>query len=283
MKVWIDGELKNKEKAKISVWDHGLLYGDGLFEGIRIYAGKIFKLKEHMVRLYRGAHCLGIEIPYSPEEMGEIVTETVRINEREEGYIRLVVTRGVGNLGIDPAKCPKPSVIVIVDGIQLYPEELYRKGISVVTAATRRLSSDIFDPRVKSLNYLTNIMGKMEAARAGCPEAVMLTREGYLAECTADNIFLYADGVLKTPAPHLGILEGITRATIMELATAAGIPVEEGVYNRTDLYLADEVFLTGSGAEIIPVTEADGRRIGAGEAGPVSTKLRAAFQNLVEK
>ena len=199
--------------------------------------------------------------------------KTVELNRRENGYIRLVITRGVGDLGINPATCPRAGVIIIVDGIQLYPEELYSKGIRIVTAATRRLSSDIFDPRVKSLNYLTNIMAKLEAAQAGCPEAVMLTREGYLAECTADNLFLMRDGVLRTPAPWLGILEGITRKTVLELAEAEGIPTEEGTYNRTDLYLADEVFLTGSGAEIIPVTMADGRSIGNGEPGPIEKSL----------
>ncbi|MBI9103119.1 MAG: branched-chain-amino-acid transaminase [Spirochaetales bacterium] len=282
MKVWLDGKLVNKEEAKISVWDHGLLYGDGLFEGMRIYSGKVFKLEEHMERLYQGAHVLNLEIPYSREALAAIVLETVAANDRRDGYIRLLVTRGAGTLGIDPAKCPKASVVVIVDGIQLYPEELYTAGIPIVTAATRRLPGDVFDPRVKSLNYLTNIMAKMEATRAGCPEAVMLTREGYIAECTADNIFIYSKGVLKTPAAHLGILEGITRATIMELAADAGIPVEEGVYNRTDLYLAEEVFLTGSGAEIIPVTEIDGRKIGEGTAGPVSGKLRKLFQDLIK-
>ena len=282
MKVWIDGRLVKEKDAKISVWDHGLLYGDGLFEGLRIYSGKVFKLKEHLDRLFQGAQVLNLGIPYTKDELTKIVNDTVQENQRSEGYIRLLVTRGIGTLGIDPAKCPKPSVIVIVDGIQLYSEELYEKGIPVVTAATRRLPADVFDPRVKSLNYMTNIMAKMEANRAGCPEAVMLTREGYLAECTADNIFIYSQGTLKTPAPHLGILEGITRATILELAEQAGIPTEEGTYNRTDLYLAEEVFLTGSGAELIPVTEVDGRIIGGGKAGEITAKLRKAFKILIK-
>jgi len=281
MQVYVNGEWLAKEDAKVSVWDHGLLYGDGLFEGMRIYGGKVFRLEDHMVRLYDGAGALLITIPHSREELSELVLEAVRRNGRENGYIRLVITRGVGNLGIDPSTCPRAGVIIIVDGIQLYPEELYTRGIKVVTAATRRLSGDIFDPRVKSLNYLTNIMAKLEAAQAGCPEAVMLSREGYLTECTADNLFLVKGGVLKTPAPWLGILEGITRKTILELAAGEGIPAEEGTYNRTDLYLADEVFLTGSGAEIIPVTRADGRIIGNGEPGPVSARLRKAFRRLI--
>ena len=281
MQVYVNGEWLAKEDAKVSVWDHGLLYGDGLFEGMRIYGGKLFRLEDHMIRLYDGAGALLITIPHSREELSELVLEAVRRNGRENGYIRLVITRGVGNLGIDPSTCPRAGVIIIVDGIQLYPEELYTRGIKVVTAATRRLSGDIFDPRVKSLNYLTNIMAKLEAAQAGCPEAVMLSREGYLTECTADNLFLVKGGVLKTPAPWLGILEGITRKTILELAAGEGIPAEEGTYNRTDLYLADEVFLTGSGAEIIPVTRADGRIIGNGEPGPVSARLRKAFRRLI--
>ncbi len=283
MKVWLNGELVEKAEAKISVWDHGLLYGDGLFEGLRIYNGKVFKMREHMERMFQGAHVLKIEIPHSINEMEKIILNTMEANQRTEGYIRVLITRGVGDLGINPASCPRPGVVVIVDGIQLYPEELYTRGIPIVTAATRRLPADVFDPRVKTLNYMTNIMAKMEASQAGCPEAVMLTREGYLSECTADNLFMVCRGVLKTPAAYLGILEGITRQTIMDLAAEEKIPVEEGVYNRTDLYLADEVFLTGSGAEIIPVTKADGRVIGEGKIGPVSDRLRKAFRRLIEK
>lgn len=281
--VYIDGEWYPKEKAKISVYDHGLLYGDGLFEGIRIYAGRIFKLKEHLDRLWNGARAIGLEIPMTREVMAALLEEGVRRENRPEGYIRLVVTRGVGDLGINPKLCPRPSVIVIVDDIQLYPREHYEKGIPVVTAATRRLQGDVFDPRIKSLNYLNNVLAKMEAQLAGCLEAVLLNRDGYVAECTGDNLFIVAGGVLKTPAPWLGLLEGITRNTVMELAAAEGIPAEETTLTRFDLYTADECFLTGSGAEMIPVTAVDGRTVGCGVPGPVTGRLTDAFRKLVQK
>ncbi len=281
MKVYIDGEFYEKDDAKISVFDHGLLYGDGIFEGIRLYGGKIFKLEEHIKRLYQSARALNLMIRETPEEMGRLVQKTVDLNEREDGYIRLVVTRGKGSLGIDPGSCPVPSVIIIVDGISLYPEDFYRKGIAVVTAGTRRLSPDIFDPRVKSLNYLTNIMAKMEAHAAGCLEAVLLNRDGYVTECTADNIFIIREGKLLTPAPHLGILEGITRSSILELAEKQGVPFAETTLTRFDLYTADECFLTGTGAEIIPVVKIDNRPIGTGTPGDLTGSLRKAFTELV--
>ena len=281
MKIYIDGEYWDKEDAKISVFDHGLLYGDGIFEGIRIYRGSIFKLKEHIRRLYLSAKALRLSIPLKEEEMIQTVEKVAKLNKRTDGYIRLVVTRGKGSLGIDPRSCPSASVIIIAEDIQVYPEELYNKGIKIITSATRRLSPDIFDPRVKSLNYLTNIMAKMEARDAGCEEAVLLNKDGYVTECTADNIFIVRDGRLITPAPWLGILEGVTRNTILELAGQEGISWEETTLTRFDLYTAEECFLTGTGAEIIPVISIDGREIGNGLPGTVSEQLRVAFKKFV--
>ena len=281
MQIYIDGEYYSRDEAKVSVYDHGLLYGDGIFEGIRIYSGSIFKLKEHIRRLYLSARALRLDIPMSEENMVRTVEEAVALNNKEEGYIRIVVTRGKGSLGIDPSSCPAATVIIIVEDIQIYPEELYRKGIKIITSGTRRLTGDIFDPRIKSLNYLNNIMAKMEAREAGCPEAVMLNKEGYVTECTADNIFIIREGMLLTPAPWLGLLEGITRSTILELAEQRGIKNRETTLTRYDLYTADECFLTGSGAEIIPVVSIDGRIIGAGVPGEQSEKLRAAFAELI--
>lgn len=288
--VYVDGEWFDKDSAKISVYDHGLLYGDGLFEGIRVYSGNVFKLNEHIDRLFEGACAILLEVPMERLHLELMLTEGVRRFTNQtgltDGYIRLVVTRGSGDLGIDPAKCSRATVIAIFDTIELYAPEYYEKGISVVTAATRRLESTIFDPRVKSLNYLNNILAKLEAKQAGCIEAVMLNRDGYVTECTADNIFLVTGGVLKTPAPHLGLLKGITRQTVINLAmdsmkTSSNIAIEsfeEAVLTRFDLYTADECFLTGSGAELMPVVSIDGRRIGSGRPGPVTQHLTAAFQ-----
>jgi len=281
MKIYMDGQYYGKEDARISVYDHGLLYGDGIFEGIRIYSGRIFKLKEHIDRLYDSARALRLVIPMDAEEMIRTVEETVRLNDKTEGYIRLLVTRGKGSLGIDPSTCPKASVVIIVEDIQLYPAELYKKGIKIITAAARRITGDIFDPRIKSLNYLNNVMAKMEARDAGCPEAVMLNREGYVTECTGDNIFIIRKGELLTPAPWLGLLEGITRNTILDLAAELKIPARETTMTRYDLYTADECFLTGSGAEIIPVTSIDGRTVGNGKPGELSERLRSAFERLI--
>jgi len=278
--VWLDGEFVEKEEAKISVWDHGLLYGDGIFEGLRIYNGKVFKLQEHIIRLWDSARAIHLTIPYSQEEMVQVLQESCRRYGEKTGYIRLVVTRGVGTLGLDPDKCPKPSVIIITGAIQLYPEELYKEGIPVVTAGTRRPSADVLDPRVKSLNYLNNIMAKIEAKQAGCLEAIMLNKEGYVVECTADNIFLIKKGILKTPALHYGALPGITRETIIEIAQEEEIPLQETGITRYDLYTADEVFMTGSGAEIMPVSSVDGRVI---PGGPVSLKLRNKFREKVNQ
>jgi len=277
----VDGQWCPKEEAKVSVYDHGLLYGDGLFEGIRIYGGRIFKLEAHLDRLYEGARAILLTIPLSRGEMAALLEEGVRRYGEQEGYIRLVVTRGAGSLGISPDTCPKATVVMIVDSIQLYPKEYYEKGIRVITAASRRLTGDIFDPRIKSLNYLNNVLGKLEAKQAGCLEAVFLNREGYVCECTGDNIFVVKKGVLKTPASYLGMLEGITRNTMLELAEGAGIPWEESVMTRFDLYTADECFLTGSGAEIIPVTAVDGRTVGDGHPGEMSLRMMELFRKLV--
>jgi branched-chain amino acid aminotransferase len=277
----IDGKWCKEDEATISVYDHGLLYGDGLFEGIRIYGGRIFKLKAHLDRLYEGALAILLEIPLSKDDLRVLLLESIKRLDEQEGYIRLLVTRGKGSLGISPDSCSRATVIVIADTIQLYPADLYDRGIKIVTAGSRRITGDIFDPRIKSLNYLNNVLAKIEAKQAGCLEAVMLNREGYICECTGDNIFIVKKGILKTPASHLGMLEGITRNTIMELAEKRGMSTEEAVMTRFDLYTADECFLTGSGAEIIPVIMIDGRPIGTGKPGQVGKELTGAFKNLV--
>ena len=281
MKVNIDGKLYDKENAVVSVFDHGLLYGDGVFEGIRIYNGRIFELEAHIERLYQSARALLLEIPKSPGALIRDVRETVEANAKTDGYIRLIVTRGRGNLGLDPASCDRPTVIIIVDDIQLYPENCYRDGIAVVTAAIRRIPSDCLDPRIKSLNYLNNILAKLEAKQAGCMEAVMLNREGFVAECTADNIFTVAQGCLKTPASNLGALDGITRRTVWQLAEGLDILKQECALTRYDLYTADECLLTGTGAEIMPVVKIDGRIIGNGRPGIVTHRLQTAFSEYI--
>jgi branched-chain amino acid aminotransferase len=281
MKIYIDGQYYDRSEARISVFDHGLLYGDGVFEGIRIYNGKVFKLKEHVDRLYQSAKAILLDIPMQQAEMEKAVLDTVIKNEKVNGYIRLIVTRGEGALGLDPSQCAKPAVIIIAGDIQLYPQEYYEKGIAVVTAASRRMPSDSLDPRVKSLNYLNNIMAKIEAKQAGCLEAVILNHEGYVTECTADNIFIIEHGILLTPAPHYGALDGITRATVMDIARSCGISVRETALTRYDLYTADECFMTGTGAEIMPVTKIDGRVIGTGEPGPVTKSLIKGFRDFV--
>ncbi|OGR16959.1 MAG: branched-chain-amino-acid transaminase [Desulfobacterales bacterium GWB2_56_26] len=281
MTFYLNGRFVAREEAVVSVYDHGLLYGDGIFEGIRIYAGKIFRLAEHIRRFYDSAKSILLELPIEPEALEEALQEGVKRYGKDEGYIRLVATRGPGDLGLDPAKCAAPTLFFIVDTISLYPEKFYREGIPVVTASSRRLPADGLDPRVKTLNYLNNIMAKVEAKQAGCIEAVMLNNRGEVAECTADNIFIVRDGILATPAPHCGILQGITRQTVLELAVAEGIAARETVLTRFDLYTADECFMTGSGAEIVPVVRVDGRTIGSGLPGEVTEKLRLAFKKLV--
>ncbi len=286
MKIFIDGSYFEKDQAVVSVFDHGLLYGDGVFEGLRIYNGRIFKLKEHVDRLYASAKALSLEIPYTRDEFSRILNDGVEINGKsgsgQSGYIRAVVTRGSGDLGLDPDKCVRASVIVITGDIQLYPEELYRSGISIASVSVRRNSVDSLDPRIKSLNYLNNILAKIEAKQSGAAEGLILNRDGFIAECTADNIFIVKDGVLCTPLLTCGALGGITRGAVLEVAEQEGISVLETVLAQYDLYTADECFLTGSGAEIIPVVTADRRAIGDGKVGPVTEKLRSAFKKYAE-
>ncbi|HVK09236.1 MAG TPA: branched-chain-amino-acid transaminase [Gemmataceae bacterium] len=281
-RVYLNGQFVDKEEAKVSVYDHGLLYGDGVFEGIRVYNGKVFKHKEHIDRLYESARHILLEIPLSPAEMTKAVEDTVRENKKVEGYIRLIVTRGPGNLGLDPRSC-KPNVIVIVDDISLYPKELYENGLKIVTASLIRNHPNALNPRIKSLNYLNNILAKIEAIRAGCLEALMLNHKGEVAECTGDNVFIIDGGVLKTPPKDAGILDGVTRNVVLELAAKAGIPTAEVTMTRHDIYSADECFLTGSAAEVIAVTECDGRVIGSGKQGPVTKQLRDAFIRLTRE
>jgi branched-chain amino acid aminotransferase len=282
-KVYINGKFYDKADAKISVYDHCLLYGDGVFEGIRIYEGKVFRLKEHVDRLYESARCIKLEIPISKEQMVEAILSTVKANNKHNGYIRPVVTRGAGSLGIDPRKTTDPQVIIIVDDISLYPPELYENGMEIATVSTIRNHPNALNPRIKSCNYLNNILAKLEANQAGCLEALMLNHKGEIAECAADNVFLVKRGTLRTPPTDAGILEGITRATIIELAKAASIPVLEMALTRHDVYVADECFLTGTGAEIIPVVKCDARTIGSGKPGPVTRQLRERFQQLTRQ
>ncbi|MZP29743.1 branched-chain-amino-acid transaminase [Heliobacterium undosum] len=276
--IYLDGRFVPEEQAKISVFDHGFLYGDGIFEGIRAYNGRVFKLDEHIDRLYDSAKAIKLAIPMGKGEMVDVVLETLRRNHLRDAYIRLVVSRGKGDLGLDPRKCPGATVLCITAGITLYPPEFYEKGLEVVTVATRRNVPEALNPRIKSLNYLNNILAKLEAARAGVLEAIMLNQEGYVAECTGDNIFIIKQGRLITPPVHVGILEGITRNTVMDLARAKGFTVAEEVFTRFDVYTADEVFLTGTAAEVIPVVNVDGRLIGDGVPGPVTSDLIAAFR-----
>jgi branched-chain amino acid aminotransferase len=283
VQVNINGKLLDKADAKISVYDHGLLYGDGVFEGIRVYAGKVFRLHEHIERLYESARSILLEIPWSPQKMIEETQKTVEANQKKEGYIRLVVTRGAGTLGLDPNRCESPQVIIIVDDISLYPPRMYEEGMEVITSSVIRCHPNSLSPRIKSLNYLNNILAKIEATRAGVPEAIMLNHVGEVAECTADNIFLVKHGLLRTPPINAGILEGITRDAIIELAQAAGITVQEIALTRHDVYTADEVFLTGTGAEIVPVVKVDGRAIGAGKPGPITRQLRERYQVLTRQ
>jgi branched-chain amino acid aminotransferase len=281
--IYINGKLYDKADAKISVYDHGLLYGDGVFEGIRIYDGKVFRLREHIDRLYDSARAIYLEIPMSREEMFEAVLNTVRVNDRKNGYIRLIVTRGAGSLGLDPRKTTDPQVIIITDDISLYPRELYEHGLELVTAATIRNHPNALNPRIKSLNYLNNIMAKIEGIQAGCVEALMLNHKGEVSECTGDNVFLVKHGELRTPPIDAGILEGVTRNAVIELARADKITVQELALTRHDVYTADEVFLTGTAAEVIPVVKCDGRLIGAGKPGPITRKLREQFHALTRQ
>jgi branched-chain amino acid aminotransferase len=283
LKVSINGKLYPKEEAKISVYDHGLLYGDGVFEGMRTYGGKVFKLDEHLQRLWRSAKAICLEIPISRDEMAKAVNETLAVNKIEDGYVRLIVTRGAGYLGLSPDKTSHPQVIIITDYIELYPDELYEKGLEIITAATIRNHPAALSPRIKSLNYLNNILAKIECVRAGHPEALMLNHKGEVAECTGDNVFLVKDGQLYTPPLDAGILAGITRAVVIELAEQSGLKVQEVPLTRHDVYVADECFLTGSAAEVVPVVKVDYRTIGDGKPGPVTRDLEERFRQLTRQ
>ncbi len=278
--VWINGKLLPPEQATVSVYDHGLLYGDGVFEGIRTYAGKVFRMEAHLDRLWYSAKAILLEIPYNKAELAAAIEQTLQINGIVDGYIRVVITRGAGTLGIDPKKCSDPRVIIITDSIELYPPEDYENGLEIVTVSTIRNHAAALSPRIKSLNYLNNILAKIEGQQAGCKEALMLNHKGEVAECTGDNIFLVRDGRVLTPPIDAGILEGITRDVAIELARAAEIPVEEVPLTRHDIYVSDECFLTGSAAEVIPVVKVDSRPIGDGKPGKITRDLITRFHEL---
>ena len=279
-KVYINGVLFPKEEAKISVYDHGLLYGDGVFEGIRSYAGKVFRLADHIDRLWNSAKGIRLEIPMTPGEMAAAVEQTLATNGIKDGYIRVIVTRGIGNLGLNPNHCARPQVIIITDTISLYPEELYRNGLEIVTVSVVRNHPAALSPRIKSLNYLNNIMAKIEGLQAGCEEALMLNHKGEVAECTGDNLFLVRGRRLLTPPNEAGILEGVTRDSVMQLGRQAGLEVAEVPLTKHDIYIADECFLTGTAAEVIAVVKIDSRKIGAGVPGPVTRDLMKRFHDL---
>lgn len=279
--IWLDGKWCDRSTAMISVYDHGLLYGDGVFEGIRAYGGKIFRLTEHLERLYDSAKAICLTVPLSPDELVATTEEALRRSGIHEAYIRHIVTRGVGDLGLDPRKCARPTLMIIVDTIKLWPEQVYEAGLNVVTAGTPIPQRESLSPRVKSLNYLAHILAKLEGINAGADEVIMLDSAGFVAEGSGQNIFVVKHGRLKTPPPHAGILRGVTRDVVIELAAEAGYPVEESMMNRYDIYTADEAFLTGTAAEIVAMRQLDGRLIGSGKAGPMTRDLRARFQALV--
>ncbi len=281
--IFMNDRLVPEEEAKVSVFDHGLLYGDGVFEGLRSYSGRVFRLDSHLDRLWDSARAIALEIPLAKDVVAQAVNDTLAANKLVDGYVRLVVTRGAGSLGLDPNRTKNPQVIVIADTISLYPREFYEKGLRIVTAATQRVHSAALSPRIKSLNYLNNIMAKLEGLQAGCVEALMLNHKGEVAECTGDNVFVIRSGSLLTPPPDAGILEGITRGAVMDLAHAAGIACHEATLTRYDLYTADECFLTGTAAEVIPVVEIDGRKVGSGTPGPITARLTADFHTLVRQ
>ena len=281
MKIYLNGQLVDKERAVVSVFDHGLLYGDGVFEGIRAYHGRVFKLHEHIERLYNSARAIMLTIPLSKNAMEEAVVSTLRANKLRDAYIRLVVTRGEGDLGLDPRHCPKPTIFIITDKIALYPKEFYEKGLSVLTSSIKRNISEALNPSIKSLNYLNNVLAKAEASRHNAPEAIMLNREGYVAECTGDNIFVVKENTLMTPPTWAGALEGITRNIVMDIAkNRLKLLVKEEVFTPYHVYVGDEVFLTGTAAEVVPVTEVDGRAIGEGKPGKMTLKLMKEFREL---
>lgn len=280
--IYLDGKFVAKEDAKISVYDHGFLYGDGIFEGIRIYNGNIFKCKEHLDRLYDSAKSIMLNIPLSYQEMQEALVETIKRNEMRDGYIRLIVSRGPGDLGLDPKRSPKASVIIIVEKLSIYSEEMYRNGLKTISVSQRRNIPDALNPKIKSLNYLNNILVKIQANLADVGEAIMLNSQGYVAEGSADNIFIVKNGVLTTPPCYVGALEGITRLAIMQICERLGLKLKEEPFTLHDVYVADEVFFTGTAAEVIAVREVDGRTIGTGKAGEVTLRLLEEFRSIVE-
>lgn len=279
--IFLGGQFVKKEEAVISVYDHGFLYGDGVFEGIRVYDGNIFKLEAHLKRLYESAQSIMIAIPYSKEEMTQYIIETIRKNQLQTAYIRLVVSRGVGNLGLDPRSCSHPRVIIIAEELSMYPKEYYQRGIKIASVASRRNRPDVLSPQVKSLNYLNNILVKMEANQAGVEEALMLNDQGYVTEGSADNIFIVKNGILHTPPVYLGALEGVTRNAIIEVAKKIGYEIKESPFTRHDVYTADEVFLTGTAVEVIAVIEVDGRMINDGKPGKITNHLLEEFRRIV--
>ena len=280
MKVYIDGSLHDESDARISVFDHGLLYGDGVFEGIRFYNRRVFRLEEHIRRLYDSARSILLNIPISPEEMTAAVLETCRANDLNDGYIRLVITRGTGSMGLSPFRCPKASIIIIACSIQLYPDEAYQNGLVMATVATRRPTHDTLSPQVKSLNYLNNVMAKVEAIQAGAEEGLMLNDRGLVAECTGDNLFIVRDGTITTPPISAGALDGITRKVVIDTAASLGIPLREAELSRHDIFTADECFLTGTAAEVIAAVKLDQRIIGSGSPGPITNRIIEAFRSL---
>ena len=281
MDIYIDGEYFDKKNAKISVFDHGLLYGDGIFEGIRFYEGRVFKLKEHIQRLFISAKAILLEIEMTQDEMEEAVCETIRKNGLTDGYVRLLVTRGVGTLGLSPFACDKSTVIIIADSISLYPDEKYKEGLKLITCSTRRTAPAALSPSVKSLNYLNNVMAKVEAIFADAEEGLMLNEQGFVAECTGDNIFVVRDGKIKTPPSSAGALPGITREVIFQIAENLGVGIEESQMTRYDIYAADECFLTGTAAEVIAAVSLDRRLIGNGKPGPITENFIESFRNIV--
>jgi branched-chain amino acid aminotransferase len=283
MQVYISGKFFDKDNARISVFDHGFLFGDGVFEGMRSYNGKVFRLRDHMIRLWNSAKALMIEIPISIEEMEAATYETLKINNISDGYIRLIVTRGIGTLGLDTHLCKNPQIVIIADHLALYPKEHYEKGLDIVTASTVRTNPSMVSPQIKSLNYLNNILAKIEGHQAGCVEVLMLNTKGEVAECSGDNIFIVSKGRLHTPSPEAGILEGITRQTVIDIAADMNIPVKEAPMTRYDIFAADECFRTGSAAELIPVVKLDGRLIGSGKPGTMTMKLLDRFREETKK
>ncbi len=283
LKVYVNGKLTPKSKATVSVFDHGFLYGDGVFEGVRSYNGLVFKLSEHIDRLYESAHTLMLRIPMNKDMMSDAVVKTLKANKLNDAYIRIIVSRGAGDLGLDPRKCPHPTIIIITDRITLYPKSLYSKGLEIITVPTSRNLPEAINPQIKSLNYLNNILAKIEAVGAGFEEALMLSAHGQVAECTGENIFMVKGEALITPPASMGILKGITRQAVMDLGNTLGFKCIEEVLSRHDIYNADEVFLTGTAAEIVPIVKVDHRVIGTGKPGVKTKELLEEFKNLTAR